>query len=647
MFNTDGLRAELQRFGGALSWMVMPNIGAFIVWGLITALFIPTGWLPNEKAAVIVEPMLRYLLPLMIGYTGGENIYGKRGGVIGAAATMGVVVGADIAMFLGAMIMGPFAAVCLRKLDSKIKNYIPLGFEMIVNNFSLGILGLFLVLLGLFTVGPVISMASAFLSGGVDFMIKNDLIPLVSLFIEPGKILFLNNAINHGILSPIGVTQTEQYGKSILFLLEPNPGPGLGVLLAYSFFGKGMAKSTAPGVAIIQTLGGIHEPYFPYILMKPVMLLAVIFGEMAGDFIFMTTDAGLVATASPGSVFSILAVTPKMYVVPVLSGMTLSAAISFAIGSMILKFSKEEDSEEYVSAVAMKNSMRFVSPETDDSGESGKIFSVNRQINLGTRKIRRIYFACDAGMGSSIMGASVLRKKLSAAKLAIPVDNTSISKLAKIASDADVIVTHEAMTKLAAEQKPHCVHISIDNFANAARFDEIVEALMDNATRTAKMDSVDFDAEEVTSPEKSSAHITADLLRKKNIFLNQPSKPKEEVIREIGRIMEDSGYTTANYTTAMLKKEELFNTAIGNKLAIPHGVAAMRKEILSSGIVILTYPDGVDWGNGQMVNLVVGIASSGEEHIRILRQLATLLDTSETVDKVLAMNVDEIYKMFS
>lgn len=354
--NNTGFRAKIQKFGGVLSGMVMPNIGAFITWGLITAIFLQTGWHPNAHIAKLISPMLSYLLPILIGYTGGKNFYGDRGGVIGAAATMGVIVGADIPMFMGAMIMGPVAALCMKQVDKLFEGKIKPGFEMIVNNFSMGILGIFLVLAAYYAIGPFVQAINVVLSGGVSWIIAHKLIPFASIFIEPAKVLFLNNAINHGILSPIGITQAAKAGKSILFILEPNPGPGVGVLLAYTFFGTGTAKRTAPGVAIIHAFGGIHEPYFPFILMKPQMIIASICGAVSGNFVFEFFNCGLVATASPGSYFSVLAVAPKSDYLPIIAGMLLSTAVSFAVGSIILKFSKGGD--DYDNALEKKDAMK-------------------------------------------------------------------------------------------------------------------------------------------------------------------------------------------------------------------------------------------------------------------------------------------------
>ncbi len=306
MFSPDA-KVRVQNFGRFLSNMVMPNIGAFIAWGIITALFIPTGWLPNETLAKLVGPMITYLLPLLIGFTGGRLVGGDRGGVVGAITTMGVIVGADMPMFLGAMIVGPLGGWAIKHFDRWVEGKIKSGFEMLVNNFSSGIIGMLLALLAFMAIGPLVEVLSKGLAYGVDVMVQNNLLPLASIFVEPAKILFLNNAINHGIFSPLGVQQAAETGKSIFFLIEANPGPGLGVLMAYMFFGKGNAKQSAGGAAIIHFFGGIHEIYFPYVLMNPRLLLAVILGGMTGVFTLTLLNGGLVSAASPGSILAILA----------------------------------------------------------------------------------------------------------------------------------------------------------------------------------------------------------------------------------------------------------------------------------------------------------------------------------------------------
>ncbi|GAC91504.1 PTS system mannitol-specific transporter subunit IIBC [Anoxybacillus flavithermus NBRC 109594] len=462
MENQTGFRVKVQRFGSYLSGMIMPNIGAFIAWGIITALFIPTGWLPNETFAKLVGPMITYLLPLLIGYTGGKMIYDVRGGVVGATATMGVIVGSDIPMFLGAMIMGPLGGYAIKQFDKLFHGKVKQGFEMLVNNFSAGIIGGLLTLVAFKGIGPIVLGLNKTLAAGVETIVNAKLLPLANIFIEPAKVLFLNNAINHGILSPLGVEQAAKTGKSILFLLETNPGPGLGILLAYWLFGKGMAKQSAPGAVIIHFLGGIHEIYFPYILMRPVLILAAIAGGVSGVFTFTLFNAGLVAVPSPGSIFALLAMTPRGHYLGVLAGVIVAAAVSFLVASFFLKTSKQEEGDLEQATEQMQQL-------------KGKKSSVASALNTAAPKqVKKIVFACDAGMGSSAMGASIMRNKVQKAGLDIEVTNTAINQLP---ADADVVITHQNLTDRAKEKLPNAYHVSVENFLNSPKYDELIDML--------------------------------------------------------------------------------------------------------------------------------------------------------------------------
>jgi PTS system mannitol-specific IIC component len=462
-----GMKVGVQKFGRFLSGMVLPNIGAFIAWGLITAMFIPTGWIPNVELAKLVGPMITYLLPLLIGFTGGRMVHDTRGGVIGAIATIGVIVGSDIPMFLGAMIVGPAAGWVLKKFDKWVEGKIRAGFEMLVNNYSIGIIGGILTLIAYMTIGPIITAFSKVLSQGVEAIINAGLLPLANIFIEPGKILFLNNAINHGVLTPIGLEQATKTGKSIIFMLESNPGPGLGILLAYWFVGKGSVKQSAPGAAIIHFFGGIHEIYFPYILMKPMLLLAVIAGGVSGTFTFNILHAGLVAAPSPGSIFAYIAMTPKGGLLPVLLGVLVAAAVSFFVASLILKTGKQDmDDTDMQQATEKMHELKGVNPA-----------AVSPTSKVIRGDVRKIVFSCDAGMGSSAMGASILRKKFKEAGIGITVVNSSISE---IPQDADLVITHNALTARAQNQKPDAEHISIDDFLKSPKYDGLVERFKSN-----------------------------------------------------------------------------------------------------------------------------------------------------------------------
>lgn len=455
------MKEKVQRFGRFLSGMVMPNIGAFIAWGIITALFIPDGYFPNETLNQLVSPMSTTLLTLLIAFTGGNVVAGHRGGVVGAIMTMGLIVGTDVPMFIGAMIAGPFGGWLIKKFDKAVEGHIPAGFEMLVNNFSVGIIGAILTILALKGVTPLMLKLNDLMAAGVGFFVNHGLLPLASIFIEPAKVLFLNNALNHGILSPLGIEQVKETGKSIFFLLESNPGPGLGVLLAYCIAGKGSAKSSAPGAVIIHFLGGIHEIYFPYILMNPPLILASIAGGASGIFTLNLLGAGLVAPASPGSILAIIAMSPKGGMVPVLAGVAVATVVSCVIAVPLLKiFGKDENIEEASKKVS------------DMKQESKGNAPAKAAVSAGS--VNKIVFACDAGMGSSAMGATVLRKKLTQAGIDIEVIHSPVSNIPK---DADIVVTHKELGDRAKTTCPTAEFVLITNFMNAPEYDQLVNRL--------------------------------------------------------------------------------------------------------------------------------------------------------------------------
>ena len=471
MSETVGIKTKVQKLGRALSGMVMPNIGAFIAWGFITALFIEKGWLPNAQLAEMVTPMLKYVLPVLIGYTGGKMIAGDRGSVIGAIATVGIVVGAgDTTMLIGGMIMGPLGGWVIKKFDELVDGKIPSGFEMLVNNFSVGILGLILAIIGFYAIGPVVIAVTSVLQAGVEFLVRRNLIFLTSLFIEPAKVLFLNNAINHGILSPLGIEQAKEMGSSIMFLLEANPGPGLGVLLAYCIFGKGSSKESAPGAVIIHFLGGIHEIYFPYILMNPALILAVMLGGASGVLTFSVLGAGLVAAASPGSIIAILAMTAKGKYFAVIAGVVVATVVSFLVSSVFVKRAAARDEEQDLDAAQaqMKNMKAEAKNQKVEVGQDDVAVAIDKEVAVSD--IKKIIFACDAGMGSSAMGAARFKSRIKDLNLGIevaaaPVDN--------VPADAQIIVTHESLAQRAEDKYDDKEIIEIKNFLK----DDNIEAL--------------------------------------------------------------------------------------------------------------------------------------------------------------------------
>ncbi|MFJ2544431.1 PTS mannitol transporter subunit IICB [Microbacterium sp. NPDC087589] len=522
-----GLRTGVQRFGTFLSGMIMPNIAAFIAWGFITMLFIPAGffgvdspfgwhWYPvaeivgggGDSAIIgwqgamtavaegadgnffgyvgLVGPMVTYLLPLLIANTAGRMVYGERGGVVATIATMGVIVGTNIPMFLGAMIMGPLAAWLTKQMDRLWDGKIRPGFEMLVNNFSAGILGMLLAIFGFFAFGPVMLGISAVLGGAVDWLVALNLLPLVSIIVEPAKVLFLNNAINHGVFTPLGIEQAAETGKSILFLIEANPGPGLGLLLAFTFFGVGAAKASAPGAAIIQFFGGIHEIYFPYALSKPTTILALIAGGAAGVTTNMVLGGGLAFPAAPGSIIAVTAaaVGPGVgNLLVVYLSVVIAAVVTFLITGVILRASRKRDLEaegdSFGDAIAQTEANKGKSSAAMDalrvsSGAGAAGAAAGAAAGVTTdRRIENIVFACDAGMGSSAMGASVLRNKFKKAGVeGITVTNQAIANLD---GTADLVITQQQLTDRAQAQSPNSIHVSVDNFMNSPKYEEVVE----------------------------------------------------------------------------------------------------------------------------------------------------------------------------
>ena len=576
------MKNYVQRFGKFLSVMVMPNIGA------------------------------------LIASTGGRMIGGDRGRVVGAIAVIGAIMSnTSITMLMAAMILGPLAGFCIKKFDQVMEGHMPAGFEMLINNFSAGIIGMLLAMIGYVAIGPIMSAILAVLSAGVNLLVQNSLLPLVAVFIEPAKVLFLNNAINHGIFTPLATAQAADAGKSIMYMLEPNPGPGLGVLLAYMFFCKDkVTRDSAPGAVIIHLLGGIHEIYFPYILMNPLVIVAPILGNMAAIFWFSLTDCGLVDPASPGSIIAYLMMTPGSDMVKVLIGVVLATGISFAVASPIVKLAGGKSLEEAQSEVA---SMKSVS-----KGEA----VVPGTIQCST-EVRKIIFACDAGMGSSAMGATKFRNRIKNDRPDISVSNTSVDN---IPQDCDIAVVQTTLAARAKKAAPNAQLITIGNFLADPALDALYVQLTTGDAPAAP-------AGENTDIVIPDTPIKKQVIVAEGIKLGQKPVSKEEAIQAAGELLEKLGYVDHSYVEAMQEREKLVTTYMGMGVAIPHGTTQAKSTVKKTGIVFIQYPEGVDFGD-EKAQLVFGIAGIGDEHLDLLSKLCTLLEdealleTLKTTDDV-------------
>ncbi len=605
------MKNALQRFGKFLSAMVMPNIGAFIAWGFITALFIPDGWIPNEDLASIHPFMLNYLLPALIAFTGGKMVGGDRGGVMGAIAVMGCVAGSGQPMLMAAMVMGPVSGWLIKKFDKAMDGKMPAGFEMLINNFSIGIFGMVLAIIGYFLIGPFMTGVTNVLTAGVDVLVNNHLLPLAAILVEPAKVLFLNNAINHGVFTPIGVEQAAEAGKSIMYMIEANPGPGLGVLLAYWFVSKNKnTRDSAPGAIIIHFLGGIHEIYFPYILMNPAVILGPIVGNICAIAFFTFTNCGLVGPASPGSIIAFLAVSPKNQIITVLLGVALAAVVSFFISSFIIKATEGKGGKSLEEAQSQKNAMK-----AEAKGQA---------IAVATDGVKKIIFACDAGMGSSAMGATKFRNRIKEACPDITVKNSSVDN---IPADCDIAVVQATLKDRAAAAAPQAKLVIIDNFLA----DPALDALYDQI--------VGGDADEKKKINK--------VLVRESIKLNQPTVSKEDAIRAAGELLVERGSVEPAYVEAMLEREKIVTTYMGMGIAIPHGTSEAKGNVKSTAITMLQYPEGVDFGD-EKAQLVFGIAGIGDEHLDLLGKIAGTLDDPEVLEKMKTTDdVDWILEILS
>ncbi|MDO4616051.1 MAG: PTS mannitol transporter subunit IICBA [Lachnospiraceae bacterium] len=598
--------ANIQKFGGALSAMVMPNIGAFIAWGLLAALFIDTGWIPNEYLNQLVGPTLKYLMPILIGYTGGYNIYGRRGGVAGALATMGVVIGADITMLIGGMAMGPLGAAVIRWIDKRFEGKVKPGMEMLVDNFSLGIAGALLMVLGLVIVEPIMSAILTVLTAGVQWLVNANLLPFTSIFVQPAQVLFLNNAINHGIMIPIGIEEAAATGKSLLFLVEANGGTWFGLLLAFAVFGKGNAKKSAPGASLIMFFGGIGEVAFPYALSKPITILGPMAGNIVALYILQIFNGGTVAAVSPGSFLALMAMTPKSAYLVNIFAYFAATAVAFLVTAFFLRRDKAPEITESAGKPAGKN-------EALDVDVSGTV--------------NKVAFACDAGMGSSVMGVAILSKKLRKAGIDVEICHTPINEIPK---DADLIVTNQNLADRAAKAAPGKPILTLTNFMNEEEYDQITETIRQLKEKEESGSVLPAGGSVETSSEDAAEKIH---LSDQDIVLNAKFPDKKTAIEACADILIQNGYVEKQYKQDMIRRDEEASVYLGNGVALPHGLAESKDTVKRAGICFIQVPEGVDF-DGETAYLLVGVAGKKDDHVTILAHVAQALMDDENIEKL-------------
>lgn len=616
------MKNGVQRFGKFLSAMIMPNIGALIAFGFLAAFFNGSGWIPHEGFATIFSAILVYLIPILIVSTGGKLIGGERGGIVAAIAVVGAIMSdPNTTMLMAAMIIGPLSGFCIKKFDKAMEGHMPAGFEMLINNFSVGIIGMLLAMISYLIIGPFMNLILAILTMGVNFLVEHSMLPLIAVFIEPAKVLFLNNAINHGIFTPIATAQAAEAGKSIMYMLEANPGPGLGVLLAYMFFCEDKkTKQSAPGAVIIHLLGGIHEIYFPYILMNPLVIIAPIVGNIAAIFWYNLTGSGLVGPASPGSIIAYLMMAPRDSIVSVLVGVLIAAAVSFGIASVIIRTSKGKSLEEAQDEVASR--------KAEAKGIQTEPVTITK-----TQGVKKVVFACDAGMGSSAMGATKFRNRIKAQRPDLTVINTSVDN---IPADCDIAVVQITLAERAKKSVPQAQLVTLHNFLADPALDALYEQLTENQEQAKELEQIQVEtAQEATLQTNDAAEKK--ILVKAGVKLNLNPVSKEEAIGAAGALLAELGYVDKSYIDAMQEREKLVTTYMGMGVAIPHGTSQAKDTVKKTGIVLMQYPEGVDFGD-EKAQIIFGIAGIGDEHLDLLSKICGMLEDEDVLETLKTTN---------
>ena len=629
--NIKNLRVQVQKVGTLLSSMIMPILGVIIAWGFLTAFFIPTGWTPVKPITdYIVGPTITYLIPLLIGFLGGKRIYkSDKGGFIGAASTIAIIGGAKLmesgyygikdaklgVQFLGAMIVGPLSAFGYKHVEKLWDGKIKPGFEMIVNNFAMAFYIFLAMMVSMFVVPWIIFGITYVLNGIIDPLTRWKALPVISLFVEPAKPLFLNNAINHGIFTPIATNQVIDNGKSILYYIESNPGPGMGILLAYMLMDK-KQRANASSSSVIHFFGGIHEVYFPFIILKPILVIAAIAGGVVGVSVMQIFGAGAIAPASPGSIIALFGVSAKSGIAyaGLALGIFSSLITSFVVAVFLLKFtSKNQLSSD--EAIMKMNLLK---------GKDSKYVKISAPKEM----VKKIVFACDAGMGSSVMGAGILRKIFKENNLDISVANSAINNLKNI--NADLVIVHKNLAKRAKEENDTNQMI-IENFLNKDQYQKLTKKLLKN--------------NQIKTVKKRKKYKIS--LMSKLVLFNQTKASKKEAIEQIGNLLFENKLVKKEYVKSMHLRDQEVSVYIGNNVAIPHGTSESQKYIIKNGVGIAIYPEGIKW-NKHKVNIVIGIAAKGQDHIKIIAQLGSCLSDKENVKKIIsAKNIKALERIIN
>ena len=441
------MRKWVQKAGKFYSRIIMDYIGIFLFIGILSVLFGENGWYPNDHIFQMTSIVYKILIPCLIGYGAGNAVGEKEGGCVAILAVAGIIACSFNVGILGAMILGPICGWLTKYVLKNLVDRFTAATHMLIRNLLIAGLGGVFCVLSFYLVAPALVSISDAIAQAINILIEAKLIVLSSLLIEPAKVMFLNNGLNHGILTPLGMSQAEMQGKSLLFLLETNPGPGAGILLALFLMKKNKRQQFGAGL-FAQVIGGIHEVYFPFIAENLWLLPAAIAGNMAGIFCFVQMDAGLTGPVSPGSVLTILMMAGRDNLGSVLFGIGVSMAVSFLTAVLILKTG------------------------VDDS----KLQKEKVNGTMEERKpIHKILFICDGGVGSSVMAAALFKRKL--AERGIGDVEVKACAVDLIEEDNDLLVCQKSFARESTQIPAGRELYTLENLLSTQEYEGLLELI--------------------------------------------------------------------------------------------------------------------------------------------------------------------------
>lgn len=474
----------IRRIGKYYTGIIMKNIGIFLCVGLLLVLFGEQGWMPDAHISEVTMLLYHVILPTMVAYEGGARFGGTSGGILAVLALAGVLSADSGTGLFGAMVIGPLAGGLWRQIG-KVSEKTDFRMKMLVKNLSLAVFGSVLLVLTKTLFVPVLEGALGIVYQGVHFLVAHHMTFAASVLLEPAKVFFLNNLMNHGILVPLGMSQVQETGSSILYLMETNPGPGLGVLLAMYFRNKEY-KSEYVSAMLAESVGGIHEVYFPFVLSDLRLLLPLILGGMAGNICFEFLDAGLKGAVSPGSFLVIFLMAGKEGFFPVMAGMAASAAVSFAGCFFLLGYGggKEPERKQRGEEMQRETTGRLADEMQADERLADEVQADGMQKEQMLRdekkmqekkRIEQIAFVCDGGVGSSVMGSALLRRLL--AQRGITGVKVQAFAADLVPQEAEVLVCQKDFYRMLPEDLLAREIFTVDSLVQPEGFAQILEQI--------------------------------------------------------------------------------------------------------------------------------------------------------------------------